>query len=107
MTSSILKGHYNKAFEDLKFVIDTLGYNVKSVRLINSNYCAESYPCQGHGGVKITYDDNKIYEYDCPSVSSGAIMVFYKSTNGATTDSHCRDYIDDDFKDYLLKAFKQ
>ncbi len=34
----------------------------------------ESYPCQGHEGVKITFKDGEVITYNCPSVSIGCIQ---------------------------------
>ena len=105
MSSSVLNSHYTNAEADLKNCIEKVnGRKVVKMGLMDST-CLECYPCKGHGGVRITYDDNSTDEYKCSSVSSGAIMTFYKSVHGTTVDGHCLSYISDEFEQHLVKTY--
>lgn len=102
-----LSDHYKQAITDLSNVIIEVGNKkVKSIRLANGN-CLEMSPCCGHDGVIIKFDDDTLTKYDCESVSSGAIMVYYQTIANAETDNHCKNYIDTEFRDYLVSKFSQ
>lgn len=58
--------------------------------------CQESYPCQGHCGAVITFDNGETASYKCPSVDLGIIMYYY----GIGT-AHFTDYVDRDMRKYL------
>jgi hypothetical protein len=99
------KSYYNTAERDLKNVIDFSSKKVTNIKLLCQS-CGESSPCCGHGGVVVTYDDSTVGEYDCDSVSIGAIMTYYSQMDGVEiTDKHCMKWISDNFKSHLLKTF--
>ena len=102
---AMMAGHYMEAVEDLKTVVELVGgRKVTKVKLV-SDSCAESYPCSGHDGVRITFSDGTFIVHDCSSVSSGAIMVYYNSVSGAKVSDHCTGYIESEFKDHLIRQF--
>jgi hypothetical protein len=50
---------------------------VKSVTALQMERCLESYPCQGHKGVLVTFDDGAQYSSPCSSVTIGLVQKFY------------------------------
>lgn len=88
----MLKSHYPQALAAIREAQQLVaGRKVKSVTAIQEDICLESYPCQGHGGAKITLEDGTVLKVDCSSVSIGAIEKFYFP--GAT--SHFSGYVKD------------
>jgi hypothetical protein len=101
-----MEKEYQDALDDMKKVIDLVGdRQVMTVSLL-SNRCAESVPCRGHKGVSITLSDGMEIKYKCPSVSSGAIMVYYKHVANADVTGHCTNYIDTAFKNQLVSLLR-
>ena len=84
------RGHWDNSQKDTKNVKELIGKReVKSISPIRPNWCLESYPCQGHEGVKIIFNDGEMIEYKCPSVS---IAFIQKSITGKV-DPHFKEYI--------------
>ncbi len=70
-----LPPHWDKARKDICQVEKLIGEReVESISPIRMTICLESYPCQGHYGVKIVFKDGEVIKYDCPSVSIGCIQ---------------------------------
>ncbi len=87
--SRILQSHWGNAREDVREVKKLIGErDVKSIYPIQDDFCMESYPCQGHQGVKITLKNGNVIEYECPSVSIGCIQKIIMGK----ADSHFREY---------------
>ena len=80
-----LPTHWDKARKDILKVRDLIDEReVVSISPIRMSMCLESYPCQGHYGVIITFKDGEVITYNCPSVSIGCIQ---KAVMGKV-DSH-------------------
>lgn len=79
--ADILDGHYKNVKTIITEVTGLCG--LKIVKSINpkSNTCMERYPCSGHAGVVITFENGEVLEYPCTSVAIGAIMYYYKIDN--------------------------
>jgi hypothetical protein len=85
----ILSSHWVSARKDIQKVRDLIGERkVKSISPIEDGSCMESFPCQGHEGVKIIFKDGEVIKYNCRSVSIGCIQ---KAIMGKT-GSHFRIY---------------
>jgi hypothetical protein len=96
---SILRSHQDYALADLKKVISIVGRrDVTNVRVQQDNYCLESYPCQGHGGVILEFIDGTSETYACGSVSIGAIMWYFGVQN-----DHFVGYINPEFRQFLTQ----
>jgi hypothetical protein len=63
--------------KDIKDVIKIC--NDRSIKSINPIYnsCQGAYPCQGHGGIVITFGNGSTKKYMCESDSIAGIMYFY------------------------------
>ena len=73
--NDILSSWWNISREDIREVRKIIGDGkVESISPIQNEFCMESYPCKGHGGVKITFKNGEIIEYKCSSVSIGCIQ---------------------------------
>ena len=98
-----LSEHYERAYEDLKQVrILVDDRQVTEIKMISAT-CATAWPCKGHDGIDIILDTGDNINYNCLSVSIGAIMVYYASLN-VKTDNHCNKYIDQEFKAMILRS---
>jgi len=101
----LLDNCYYSAEMDLRNVITLVnGRFVRKIDMLCQN-CLETTPCQGHGGVRIFYENNSTDEYTCESVGIGAIMTYYKYVYGVTIDSHCCNLINDTTRDRLFETF--
>ena len=87
--NDILSSWWNTSRKDIEKVRKIIGdRKVESISPIRDDICLESYPCKGHGGVKITLKNGEVIEYECSSVSIGCIQ---KAITGKA-DAHFRSY---------------
>ena len=68
---------------------------VKSIEPI-SQMCEERYPCEGHDGALITFENGETMKYECSSVDLGIIMYYY-----SIDDDHFTEYVDEDLRKQL------
>jgi hypothetical protein len=97
---SMSMSYYKCALSQLRVAISIIGQKKDDIVSMEAEYdtCLESYPCQGHGDLIVTYKDGTNDRLSCDSVEMGAIMWYFK--NGST---HFTEYIDKDFAEYLTK----
>jgi len=98
--SDILGSHHSDALESVKRLIQLV--NGRKIVSANAIYerCQESYPCRGHDGVRLDFDDGKVQEFQCGSVAIGAIQ-YWVDKNGKS--SHFSGYVDDELKEKINK----
>ena len=72
--------------------------NFRTVRSIKpqSDNCAETYPCEGHIGALITFENDEMVYYDCGSVDIGIIMYYY-----GLGSPHFTGYVNNDVRKFL------
>ena len=101
----MMRNYYPEAFHSLQKIIEMVNNrNVIKVNLANKS-CQKTDPCRGHRGVIITFDTDETIYYKCSSVSCGAIMIYFYEVHSADIDRHCTEYIEPDFKEYLINTF--
>lgn len=76
---------------------------VVSASLIDDT-CQESYPCCGHGGIKLILEDSEIVIQECGSVSIGAIHYYFLPND---KEFHCRGYVSRFLMDDGVFFYKQ
>lgn len=79
------------------FVTKCNSRKMKSIELIQNEYCLLSYPCQGHLGVKVIFVNDDTLEFECDSVRSGIIFCF------CGVSKHCAEYVNDSMKKKIDK----
>ena len=96
---SVLESHY-KGYEDKvrDFVKECKFRKIESIKLIKEWPCLESYPCQGHKGVLVNFENGQNLEYPCTSVTAGILMYFCGVKTG-----HCLGYVNQSMRDKLDK----
>lgn len=93
---SILNSHYRDV-DGLLSNVKTL-CNARKIKLIapQSRSCQERYPCGGHGGAVITFEDGDVAHYPCSSVDLGIIMYYY-----GIKDDHFTGYVNQELRNKL------
>jgi len=94
---SILKSHYRGYKVVLNNFLELCGpRKIQSIKLIREHPCLETYPCQGHVGVNVKFENGDSLDYKCGSVHSGILMYYSGVRKG-----HCLEYVDNDMKKEL------
>ncbi len=92
---------YIKAIEVITETVTKVGTNkVVHVTPIKEWPCLESYPCQGHEGALLTFENGQTLAIKCGSVAIGALEVFYlpERMNASYQGSrHFLEYINESF----------
>lgn len=74
----MMSGHYESSTEIIQETMKKVGSKkIVDVKAIQQESCMESYPCQGHKGAILTFEDGEILTVKCDSVDIGALEVFY------------------------------
>lgn len=104
--NSILESHYSNFEKNISsFVEKCESKKIKSIKLIQEYKCLESYPCQGHEGVYVEFDNGSNMKFNCDSVTAGIIMYFCGVQKG-----HCIEYVNTEMKkklDDLKKTYSK
>ena len=104
--ASILDSHYNNyktLIEDVKS--KCANRKIIMIEPISFTVCLESYPCQGHKGVKIHFDTGNMINYPCSSVDIGLIMCYFNVKT--VHDAHFTSYVTDDMCEKLKEMKKK
>lgn len=84
----ICTGHYHDYESQIAdFVAQCDSRKIKSIDLIQNEYCLLSYPCKGHRGVKVIFANSDALEFQCGSVTAGIIFCF------CGVSKHCVEYV--------------
>lgn len=68
------ESHYPQAYSDVQALKERINNrNIIRIDPMYSDVCLESYPCKGHGGVRVQLDDEE-FNYPCSSVSIACIQ---------------------------------
>ena len=68
-----LTSHFKKAREDIDNIKKKC-MDIVNVEVIQTEYCLQTFPCQGHKGVYLVCSNGKKIPYACSSVSIGCIQ---------------------------------
>lgn len=74
---------------------------IQFVEPIYPYYCLESFPCQGHGGMKIHFNNYDTIDFYCSSVEI-AILMHYLDVE-KINDAHFAIYLDKNIKTKINK----
>lgn len=99
--SNILESHYDGALDTIQQLkLKIKDRQIVSVDAICENGCMESYPCRGHDGVRIMFNDGPMLEYACNSVAIGAVQYW---ADKMSKNTHFSGYVDDELKNKIDK----
>ena len=96
---SLLKSHYGNVQKVISEVVTLCNYRKVQAIEPKSRSCRQRYPCGGHGGAVITFENNEIAYYPCSSVDLGIIMYYYGVDN-----DHFTNYVDEDLRNLLTES---
>jgi hypothetical protein len=73
-----MESYYESATNKIKTIVKIIGRKrVVNVSPITPDFCTKTYPCMGHDGVILTFDNGTELRIKANSVEIGAFEIFF------------------------------